>query len=185
MSVTARTAGFNTVDYGQVTEATAFLTVILMFIGGSPGGTAGGVKTTTVALIGLLALARLRGRRTVSVWNRTVPAETLQRAVGLLVVGFGVITASIFFFTITALPQPGATAAVSDFLARVFEVTSAFGTVGLSTGLTADLSVPARWLTILLMFIGRIGPLALTAAIALPMRHKSQFRYAHEDVIIG
>lgn len=185
MSVTARTAGFNTVDYGQVTEASAFLTVILMFIGGSPGGTAGGVKTTTVALIGLLALARLRGRRTVSLWNRTVPAETLQRAVGLLVIGFGIVTASIFVFTIAALPQPGATAAVSDFLARVFEVTSAFGTVGLSTGLTADLSAPARWITILLMFIGRIGPLALTAAIALPMRHRTQFRYAHEDVIIG
>lgn len=185
MSVTARTAGFNTVDYGQVTEASAFLTVILMFIGGSPGGTAGGVKTTTFAIIGLLAVARLRGRDRVSLWNRTVPEETLHRAIGLVVIGIVMITGAIFVFTITALPERGATAAVSDFLARVFEVTSAFGTVGLSTGLTADLSSPARWIAILLMFVGRVGPLALTSAIALPMRRKSHFRYAHEDVIIG
>jgi len=185
MSVTARTAGFNTVDYGFVTEATAFLTVILMFIGGSPGSTAGGVKTTTMALVTMVAVARLRGRRELSLWNRTVPDETQQRAVGLLAVGLGIVTGAIFVFTITALPESGATAAISDFLARVFEVTSAFGTVGLSTGLTADLSTPARWLTILLMFIGRVGPLALTAAIALPVRRELRFRYAHEDVIIG
>lgn len=185
MSVTARTAGFNTVDYGTVTEASAFLTIILMAIGGSPGSTAGGIKTTSVALIALLAVARLRGRSQVSLWDRTVPDETLQRSVGLLVVGFAIVTGAIFVFTITALPELGATAAISDFLARAFEVTSAFGTVGLSTGLTADLSTAARWITIALMIVGRIGPLAMTAAIALPIRHEVRFRYAHEDVIIG
>jgi trk system potassium uptake protein TrkH len=185
MSVTARTAGFNTVDYGAVTEASAFLTIILMFIGGSSGGTAGGVKTTTIALIVLLALARIRGHRELSLWNRTVPAETLQRAIGLVVLAFILVTAAILVFTVTALDQVTTGAANSDFLARVFEVTSAFGTVGLSTGLTADLTVPAKCLTILLMFVGRIGPLAMAAAISLPVQRKGRFRYAHEDIIIG
>jgi trk system potassium uptake protein TrkH len=183
--VTARTAGFNTVDYGAVTEASAFLTIILMFIGGSSGGTAGGVKTTTIALIVLLALARIRGHRELSLWNRTVPAETLQRAIGLVVLAFILVTAAILVFTVTALDQVTTGAANSDFLARVFEVTSAFGTVGLSTGLTADLTVPAKCLTILLMFVGRIGPLAMAAAISLPVQRKGRFRYAHEDIIIG
>jgi trk/ktr system potassium uptake protein len=185
MSVTARTAGYNTVDYGQVAQISAFLTVLLMFIGGSPGGTAGGVKTTTFGLVGLLALARLRGREDVGFWHRTVPDETIHRAVGLFVAAFSIVTAGIFLFTAVGLPPQAEFAREGDFLARMFEVTSAFGTVGLSTGITANLTSAGRWITVLLMFLGRIGPLAFAAAITLPDRAAGRFRYAKEDVIVG
>ena len=88
MSITPRTAGFNSIDYGQATDSTNFLTILLMFIGGSPGSTAGGVKTTTVALLVLLAAARFRGRTTTDLWGRTIPEESIQRAVGLSVASF-------------------------------------------------------------------------------------------------
>src|SRR5690606_4631258 len=99
MSVTARTAGFNTVDYGAAAANTNFLTIILMSIGGSPGSTAGGLKTTTIALIGLVAWARMRGRDRIDLWGRSVPEEVVQRAVGLFVVAFGFVTAAIFVLT--------------------------------------------------------------------------------------
>jgi len=183
MSVTARTAGFNTIDYAGATEAAAFLTILLMFIGGSPGGTAGGVKTTTFALVGLLAWARLRGREQVSVWSRTVPEETVHRAVGLFVAAFSIVTLAILLFTAVGVPATGA-APRDDFLTRMFEAVSAFGTVGLSMGLTDDLTPAGRWVGALLMFLGRVGPLALASAIALPAQ-RGRFRYAHEDVIVG
>lgn len=185
MSVTARTAGFNSVDYGQVTQVTGFLTVLLMFIGGSPGGTAGGVKTTTFALIGWLAWSRLRGRNAVNIWNRSVPDETIHRAVGLFVAAFSIVTAGIFLLTAVGLPRHTQSAVSGDFLALMFEATSAFGTVGLSTGITSDLTAAGRWLTVILMFLGRVGPLALAAAVVLPDRGPSRFRYARGDVIIG
>lgn len=184
MSATARTAGFNAIDYTGITQAAGFLTVLLMFIGGSPGGTAGGVKTTTFALIGLLAWARLRGRADLSAWGRTVPEETVHRAVGLVVAAFSIVMFAILLFTAGALPGTER-ALEGDFLARMFEVTSAFGTVGLSMGLTDDLTAGGRCIAIVLMFLGRIGPLALAAAIALPGRRATRFRYAREDVMIG
>ena len=185
MSITARTAGFNTVDYGTVTESTAFFTILLMFVGGSPGSTAGGIKTTTLALVALLAWSRLRGREYTHAWSRTVPDETVARAVGLFAVGATLATIAIFVFTATAGSDLPPGLADRGFLARVFEVISAFGTVGLSMGITATLGTAAKLSTILLMFVGRVGPLALAAAIALPMRRSGRFRFAHEDVIVG
>jgi trk system potassium uptake protein TrkH len=183
MSVTARTAGFNTIDYGAVTQAVAFLTILLMFVGGSPGGTAGGVKTTTFALIGLQAWSRLRSHEHVSVWNRTVPADTVHRAVGLFVAAFSILTGAILLLTVeNAFGAEAATG--GDFLARMFEAASAFGTVGISMGLTDDLTATGRWVVVLLMFLGRVGPLALASAIALPST-RGRFRFAHEDVIVG
>ena len=186
MSVTARTAGFNTVDYGAAASNTNFLTILLMSIGGSPGSTAGGIKTTTVALLGLLAWARLRGRDRVALWGRSVPEETLQRSVGLFVVAFGMVTAAIFVFTSTELSgaQRAGAAGEVTFLPFMFEAASAFNTVGLSMGVTADLSTAGRWTTILLMFVGRVGPLTFAAALARRLRH-APFRYATEDVGIG
>jgi trk system potassium uptake protein TrkH len=185
MSVTPRTAGFNTVDYAEVTESSAFLTVILMFIGGSPGSTAGGVKTTTIALIALLAWSRLRGRGHTDAWSRTIPDETIQRAVGLFVVAFVIVTGAIFLLTMfSPLDASHAVSRVS-FLARMFEAVSAFATVGLSMGLTGTLSPAGEGLTILLMYVGRVGPLAFAAAIALPERRAVHFRFAHENVIVG
>lgn len=185
MSVTARTAGFNTVDHASATDATNFVTILLMSIGGSPGSTAGGLKTTTVAVIALLALARLRGRQVTSVQGRTVPEETVQRAVGLFVVGFGVVTAAILLFAVLQL-GPGSAGGSESFLRWMFEAVSAFNTVGLSMGATGELTPVGKLLTIVLMYVGRIGPLTLATAIALDRPTLSgEFRYAYEDVIIG
>jgi trk system potassium uptake protein TrkH len=114
-----------------------------------------------------------------------VPDETVARAVGLFAVGATLTTVAIFVLTATAGSDLPPALADRGFLARVFEVISAFATVGLSMGITATLGTAAKISTILLMFVGRVGPLALAAAIALPMRRSGRFRFAHEDVIVG
>lgn len=182
LSVTARTAGFNTIDYAAATDAGNVVTALLMFVGGSPGSTAGGVKTTTAAMVVLIAWSRIRGRETISVASRSIPPETLQRAIGLLVVSFAVVTAAILVLTITE----STTARPRGFLSAVFEVVSAFNTVGLSMGFTAELSPPGRVLVMLLMFVGRVGPLAFAAMLTRPLsRAMREFRYAYEDVVVG
>ena len=184
LSATPRTAGFNSIDYAQASDSTNFLTIILMFIGGSPGSTAGGLKTTTVALIALVAWERLRGREIPALWGRSVPEETIQRAIGLAVVVFGVVTAGIFVFTWTE--STGAAAGDNRFLAHMFEAVSAFNTVGLSMGVTAALSDAGKWLTALLMFLGRVGPLTFAAALAIAAEQQDvAYRYAYEDVVVG
>ncbi|MEW5931503.1 MAG: potassium transporter TrkG [Gemmatimonadota bacterium] len=186
LSVTARTAGFNNVDYADATAGSAFLTIVLMSIGGSPGSTAGGLKTTTIAIIGLLAWSRFRGREVTSLWGRTIPEETVQRAVGLFVMGFGLVTAAIFGYVAAEMGGAVRDGAGAGFLAYMFEAASAFNTVGLSMGVTAELSAPGRWLTILLMYVGRVGPLTFAAAIALARPTPGgEFRFAYEDVVVG
>ncbi|TVP94108.1 MAG: potassium transporter TrkH [Planctomycetaceae bacterium] len=181
MSVTARTAGFNTVDYADVTDSGNFLTILLMMIGGSPGSTAGGLKTTTFALIGLLAWSRLRSQPATSFAGRSVPDETIQRAVGLMVVAVATVAVGMF---VMARTEP-----LEDregrFLIRMFEVVSAFNTVGLSMGLTSDLSTGGRLMLTLLMLLGRVGPLTLAAALILRRPRRGHFRYAYEDVVVG
>lgn len=186
MSVTARTAGFATIDYMQATEGSNFLTIILMAIGGSPGSMAGGLKTTTVALIGLLAWSRFRGAEVVSFRGRSIPEETIQRAVGLFVFAFGIMTAAILILTTAEAGRVAHLEAGGVFLVQMFEAVSAFGTVGLSMGATPELSVIGKWTTILLMYIGRVGPLTFAAAIALKSRvAATDFRYAYEEVVVG
>ena len=185
-SVTARTAGFNTIDYSQAADSTNFLTILFMFVGGSPGSTAGGIKTTTAALIGLLAWSRLRGHTITSLWGRSVPEETVQRAVGLFVVATAIVSISIFVFTATETPSELQARVPRSFLKYMFEAFSAFNTVGLSMGVTANLSELGRWTTIVLMFIGRVGPLTFAAALAKrKLAAADGFRYAYEDVGVG
>lgn len=185
-SVTARTAGFNTVDYSQTTDSTNFLTILLMFVGGSPGSTAGGIKTTTFALIGMLAWCRFRGRSITGMWGRSVPTETVERAVGLFVAAFGLVTAAIFIFTTSELGAVTHAQVAGSFIKYMFEAASAFNTVGLSMGVTHDLSSVGRWTAIFLMFLGRVGPLTFAAALARNLRQPiGGFRYAYEDVVVG
>ena len=185
-SVTARTAGFNTIDYGQAADSTNFLTILFMFVGGSPGSTAGGIKTTTAALIGLLAWSRMRGQGITSLWGRSVPDETVQRAVGLFVVATAIVSISIFVFTTTEIASELQARVPRSFLKYMFEAFSAFNTVGLSMGVTGDLSDVGRWTTIFLMFIGRVGPLTFAAALAKRrLGTTDSFRYAYEDVGVG
>jgi len=165
---------------------TNMLTILLMTIGGSPGSTAGGLKTTTFALLGLLAWARLRGMTTTSISGRTIPGDTLQKATGLLVVGLGLLTAGVFVYSVVEVEGIAEASSSAAFVDVVFEAASAFNTVGLSTGITGDLSVSGRWTTIVLMFIGRVGPLTLAAALSRNRRKAVRtIRYAHEDVVVG
>ena len=185
-SVTARTAGFNTFPYQAATDSTNFLSIILMFIGGSPGSTAGGMKTTTLAILAVLAWSRFRGRDIVSAGHRSVPEETVQRAVGLAASVFAVVTLSIFIYTFTERTGGAYPSEQYTFFTYMFEAVSAFNTVGLSMGATADLSTAGRLLTTLLMFVGRVGPLTFAAALALAARRqKLAYHYAYEDVIVG
>ncbi len=186
MGVTPRTAGFNNIDYASADISTNFLTIMLMGIGGSPGSTAGGLKTTTVALIVLLAYSRFRGREIVTVGWRTIPEETIQRAVGLAVAVSGLLVVSVLVLAVSERIARLPMGNDEEFLMYVFECTSAFNTVGLSIGITSQLSVVGKILTILLMFIGRVGPATVASALSLPERtlHK-QFRYAYGDVIVG
>ena len=184
-SVTPRTAGFNTIDYAQVEAETSVLTLLYMVIGGSPASTAGGIKTTTFALLGLMAWARLRGRPTTSISGRTIPEATIQKAMSLVIVAVTLMALGSFLFSITEIPEV-IPAAEAPFLTHLFEVVSAFNTVGLSMGATGTLSGTGRVVTVLLMFIGRVGTLTFVAAMArAPRRITGGFRYAHEDVAIG
>jgi trk system potassium uptake protein TrkH len=184
-SITPRTAGFSTVDYARVEAETSVLTLLFMTIGGAPASTAGGIKVTTFALLGLLAWSRLRGRPTTSISGRTVPADTVQKAMSLFVAAISIVLLGIFLFSVTEIPEL-TDASNAPFLPYAFEVVSAFNTVGLSMGATGDLTGAGRVMTVLLMFIGRVGTLTFVAAMArAPKRLAGDFRYAHEDVAIG
>lgn len=186
LSTTSRTAGFNSIDYIAASDSTNFLTILLMTVGGSPGSTAGGMKTTTFALIILLAWSRFRSRETTVFANRSIPEETIQRAVGLATVAFAVVALGVF--ALTTFHQFGATSEFQDrdlFLVQMFEAVSAFNTVGLSMGLTSHLSPAAKIVAILLMFLGRVGPVTFAAALVVRRPRKSNFRYAYEDVVVG
>jgi trk system potassium uptake protein TrkH len=181
MSATARTAGFNAIDYGKASDSANLLTIILMSIGGSPGSTAGGIKTTTFALIGLLAWSRLRGFETTMFASRSVREETTERAIGLFVIAIAVTICGVFFLT----AAESGNGASGRFLPHLLEVSSAFNTVGLSMGQTPGLTSTGRVLLTALMFLGRIGPLTLGAAIALRQTGVKRFRYAYEEVVVG
>lgn len=181
LSITPRTAGFNSLDYSQASDETNFLTMLLMAIGGAPGSTAGGMKVTTFALIVLLAWSRFRGDETTVFANRSIPQDTTQRAIGLAVLSIAVMAAGGFALMIS---EP-TVADQMNFLPRMFEVVSAFNTVGLSLNETPELTTGGRWIVIVLMFLGRVGPMTLAAALVIERARRSHFRYAYEDVAVG
>jgi len=174
-SITARTAGFNTLDIGRMSSAALFVTIIFMFIGASPGSTAGGIKTTTVATLWAAVLASLRSRPHVEVHKRTIPTETVYKALTLLCVSLTVVV--VFTLALLSLER-------LPFLDILFETVSAFGTVGLSTGVTPELSNIGRVLITILMFIGRLGPLTIAYAM-LPAQMPVHYKYAEERIMIG
>jgi trk system potassium uptake protein len=181
LSVTPRTAGFNAIDYGKASDSTNLLTILLMIVGGSPGSTAGGLKTTTFMLLLLLAWSRLRGLRVAIFFDRSIPDNTIQQAMGLFVIVSALMTVGVFLTQLFDDPfgdDP-------RIFQRVFEVVSAFNTVGLSMGITNQLNAGAKLTLILMMFVGRVGPLAVYTAFESRFAKRSNFRLANEDVIIG
>jgi len=183
-SVTARTAGFNTLDYATLTNTTLFLSILLMFIGASPGSCGGGIKTSTFAVVFGLFRDRLRARERVSLFRRTVPEETVGRAVAIVMASFTFVTLATFALLATELGSVPHGEAGGTFLEILFETVSAFGTVGLSTGVTPDLTVPGRLLVTFVMFVGRVGPLTLAMAVGRK-REPGRFLYAEENLMVG
>lgn len=175
-SVTTRTAGFNTVPMATLKPATIFMFCILMFIGASPGSTGGGIKTTTIGVIVLYVVGIVQGKENINVFNRRISWDILNRALAILVIS--IIYASIIVVTIMTIEDG------MKFEEVAFEVVSAFGTVGLSLGVTADLSILSKILIIITMFIGRLGP--MTFALALGERKiKQSLKYPKENILVG
>lgn len=184
-SVTPRTCGFNTVDYAHLTEGTLAFTMLLMFIGASPGSAGGGVKTTTFTLLLALVAAKFRDREDITLMERRIAPDIISRAVtiavcsALLVV---VATLLLLLFEVGQVPHSRSEGRLLDFL---FEAMSAFGTVGLSTGITPLIKDPSRIILIVLMYAGRVGPLALAIELGGAVKKKA-FRYPEEEnILIG
>ncbi|MFH1081737.1 MAG: TrkH family potassium uptake protein [Pseudomonadota bacterium] len=181
-SVTARTCGFNTVDVSQLTNATLLVLMILMFIGASPGSTGGGIKTTSFALLVFMIWNRIKGQDEVNMFNRTIPKEILGRTIAIVFASaFSVclITAILLFLGSHAEAPLQSRHFLVEYL---FETVSAFGTVGLSMGITANLNDMQKLAIILMMFAGRVGPLTLAFAWSAPKRGLT---YAEEQVMVG
>jgi trk system potassium uptake protein TrkH len=183
-SITPRTAGFNTVDIGMLANETILLMITLMFIGASPGSTGGGVKTTSFSLLLLIMWSRLRGREDVSVFNRTIPRELLQRTISIMLAATLSICLIMSILLLTADHSGAPAESRHLFVEYVFETTSAFGTVGLSMNLTPRLNTSQKLAVILMMVAGRVGPLTLAFSLARMVTKKS-FTYAEEGVMVG
>lgn len=182
-SVTPRTAGFNTVPYPSLTNATLMMTMILMFIGGSPGSAAGGVKTSTAAILFGVLVSRARGLRHATLYRRTVPERIVGEAIAIVLLSVTVVMAATFLLQWTELGEMAHPGVRGQFLSLNFEAVSAFGTVGLSMGETTGLRPTSKLIVVALMFIGRLGP--LTLAVALSRRRRVEYQYAEEPVLVG
>ena len=183
-SVTCRTAGFNTTPQRELTEVSLLLTMALMFIGGCPGSTAGGIKVTTIAIVFLTVYSRFRGRRSVSAFKRSINNESIIRAVSVFILA-SLIVLILFGGLMLAWEQTVRhTLSHGWFADNLFETVSAFGTVGLSLGLTPDLTPPGKIIIVVAMFIGRVGLLTLAFAFARP-RARGELTYAEETVMVG
>jgi trk system potassium uptake protein TrkH len=177
-SVTTRTAGFNTLPTGLMNISTSMVFILLMFIGASPGSTAGGVKTTTLAIFLASMRAMMSGKERVSLFKRTIPKKEIQKAIIII----GLSSLLVVLSLLALLVIEGRTA--KDMLHAMFEVTSAFGTVGLSTGLTPQLSPWGRLLITAVMFIGRTGPLTLALAVS-SSKSPPLLKYPEGRIMVG
>lgn len=175
-SVTLRTAGFNTIDQAALTGPSQAVACLLMMIGGSPGSTAGGIKTVTTAVLVLSAISALRGRTTVSAFGRTIVSRSIMNAVTMMIVGGTLsLTGACVISYVESAP----------FGACLFEAVSAFATVGLSMGLTPTLNAISRLILILLMYLGRVGVLTLGVAVLMRHREPPKMQYPDGDVMVG
>ncbi|NEQ32012.1 MAG: ATPase [Leptolyngbya sp. SIO4C5] len=175
-SVVTRTAGFNSVDIGAMENVSLFIIIALMFIGASPGSTGGGIKTTTARILFVCTRTVLQGKEEVTCYQREIPPSRVLKAISVVVgSAFTVISVT----TLIALTDPS-----FSFIDILFEAVSAFATVGLSTGITADLSAAAKLVIIVTMYVGRVGVLLAMAAL-LGDPSPSSIHYPEEDLLVG
>ena len=180
MAITPRTAGLTTFSYTELSAAGLSYTILLMFIGGTPGSTAGGIKTTTIGLLTLQAIATLRGHRDPTLAHRRVRQENVFRALTLLFVAVAIIALAILILGETQdLPKHNSLTYVT------FEVMAAFGTTGISLGITAKLNLLGKLIIMALMFIGRVGIYTVMFSIFNAQPKQPSYRYPEEGVLIG
>ncbi len=177
-SMAARTAGFNSIDTTQTSAATQFWTILLMIVGGSPGSVAGGIKTTTFVVMILAVVATFRGRPA-EIFKRRIPATLIHKSLVMLVL----LLTLICFSTLALAITESDASSKYGFEQILFEATSAFCTVGLSSGASGELTLPGKLIIIVCMFVGRIGPLTLVLAIGA--RSARRFEYPEESIMIG
>ncbi|OSO87046.1 ATPase [Cylindrospermopsis raciborskii CENA303] len=175
-SVTPRTAGFNTIDIGKMSDAGLFITIALMFIGASPGGTGGGIKTTTLRVLTSCTKAILQGKEEVWLYERKIAINLILKAIGVV---FGSLATVLSATVLISLTDPKL-----EFIQILFEVVSAFGTVGLSTGITGSISTAAKIVIIVTMYIGRVGVLLSMSAILGDPR-PSRVHYPEGNLLVG
>ncbi len=175
-SVTLRTAGFNSISFSSLLPSTIFLMVILMFIGGASGGTAGGIKVNSLAVIISYLRSLLRKEKSIILYSREITHEIVLKAFSVLSFGLIFVTGGFFLLLIFEHQEP---------LSLLFETTSAFGTVGLSVGITSNLSSVGKLILIILMFAGRVGPLTLVASVGTFREKKQFYKYPEADIAIG
>ena len=181
-SITARTAGFSTVDFGATRMPTNLLFMLLMFIGGASGSTAGGIKVNTMMVLVAAAVASLRGRTHPEVFRRELPYEQVARAMALVLLV--ALTLLGFLMGLMITERENIDSGQFLFIDLFFETVSALGTTGLSTGITNDLTAGGQMLITALMYIGRLGPLTIVLGLAL-REHRAVYRYAQERIRIG
>lgn len=179
-SVSPRTAGFNSIDLAGMSMASVLLTIILMFIGGSPGSTAGGIKTSTAGVLLLTVMSVIKGREDTEVFRKKISKETVYKAFAVVVIALGLV------FTVTILLTITESGAGVPFEQYLFEATSAFGTVGLTMGLTQKLTAIGKIILAITMYAGRIGPLTLLVAIAIRSDNKTNsIKYPEGKILVG
>jgi len=175
-SVTLRTAGFASVDQGALTDAGKAVSLVLMLIGGSSGSTAGGLKTVTFIVLLLFIWARARGRSTVNVFKRSIPADKVMDAA---TIAFIMILLALFGAIFISATSP------ISFTDSLYEAVSALATVGLTAGVTTSLSIPAQFLIIIFMYFGRVGVLTISLGFLMGDKATERFQYAHTNLLIG
>jgi len=175
-SVTPRTAGFNTIDIGKMSEAALFMTIVLMFIGASPGSTGGGIKTTTFRILFSCTAAVLEGKEQVQCYQRQIPIALILKTISVV---FGSLMVVILSATLVEVTNPEL-----EFMQILFEAMSAFATVGLSTGITAKISAIGKLILIATMYIGRVGVLLLMSAAVGDPKPRT-FKYPEESLLVG
>ena len=181
-SVTPRTAGYATFDQGALLPATKFIVILLMLIGASPAGTGGGIKTTTFAIVLMFLWASMLGKRDVTMKDRRIATETVRRALTIMLMAVLLVGAA----SLAMMGIEGQRGGLFTSENIVFEVASAFGTVGLTTGITPLLSTASRLILIFMMYVGRVGLLTLVVALAMRSRKDdANIRYPEERFMVG
>jgi trk system potassium uptake protein TrkH len=182
-AVNTRTSGFNSLPLGSMANSTLFVMIILMFIGASPGSCGGGIKTTTATILTVLGLSRLRGQAFPSIFHRTISDISIEKAFSVVLISIILVWTGTLLLLLTEIGSVPHPESRGKFLELLFEVVSAFGTVGLSTGMTGSLTDAGKLAVTAIMFIGRLGPMVVV--IAMSRSPRARYRYAREETMIG